>query len=87
MVSKNGKNLPNFAKGKLVLKIEYKYRKKLQGEKMRINFDEQEKILTLKIEEEIDHHMAGNLRREADYVILKELYLILITSYLWIVRE
>ena len=30
---------------------------------MRINFDEQEKILTLKIEEEIDHHMAGNLRR------------------------
>jgi len=68
-VSKNGKNLPNFAKGKLVLKIEYKYRKKLQGEKMRINFDEQEKILTLKIEEEIDHHMAGNLRREADYEI------------------
>ncbi len=36
---------------------------------MRINFDEQEKILTLKIEEEIDHHMARNLRREADYEI------------------
>ena len=69
MMSKNSINLPNFAKGKLVLKIEYKDRKKLQGEKMRINFDEQEKILTLKIEEEIDHHMAGNLRREADYEI------------------
>lgn len=36
---------------------------------MRINFNDQEKILTLEIEEEIDHHMAGNLRREADYEI------------------
>ncbi|MGN1330069.1 MAG: STAS domain-containing protein, partial [Clostridia bacterium] len=40
-----------------------------RGEKMRINFNDQEKILTLEIEEEIDHHMAGNLRREADYEI------------------
>ena len=39
MVSKNGKNLPNFAKGKLVLKIEYKYRKKLQGTGKNINIE------------------------------------------------
>ena len=68
-MSKNDINLPNFAKGKLVLKREYKNIKFKRGEKMRINFNDQEKILTLEIEEEIDHHMAGNLRREADYEI------------------
>ena len=36
---------------------------------MKVEFDEKDKLLNLEIEEEIDHHMAEILRRNADYEI------------------
>ena len=36
---------------------------------MKINFNEKDKLLNLEIDEEIDHHKAEILRRNADYEI------------------
>ena len=36
---------------------------------MNINYKEKDKLLILEINEEIDHHMADKLRRDADYEI------------------
>ena len=36
---------------------------------MKIDFDEKDKLLNLEIDEEIDHHRAEILRRNADYEI------------------
>ena len=36
---------------------------------MKVEFDEKDKLLNLEVEEEIDHHMAEILRRNADYEI------------------
>ena len=36
---------------------------------MKINYIEKDKLLNLEIDEEIDHHKAENLRRQADYEI------------------
>lgn len=36
---------------------------------MNINYKENDKLLILEINEEIDHHMADKLRRDADYEI------------------
>lgn len=33
---------------------------------MQINYDEQDKLLTLKITEEIDHHWSEKIRRQVD---------------------
>lgn len=36
---------------------------------MNVNFKEKDKLLILEINEEIDHHIAEKLRRDADYEI------------------
>lgn len=36
---------------------------------MKVNFNEKDKLLNLEIDEEIDHHKAEILRRNADYEI------------------
>ena len=36
---------------------------------MNVNFEEKDKLLILEINEEIDHHIAEKLRRDADYEI------------------
>lgn len=48
---------------------EYKIYKVLKEGRMKIDFDEKDKLLNLEIDEEIDHHRAEILRRNADYEI------------------
>lgn len=50
-------------------KEEYKIYKVLKEGRMKIDFDEKDKLLNLEIDEEIDHHRAEILRRNADYEI------------------
>lgn len=48
---------------------EYTIYKVLKEGRMKIDFDEKDKLLNLEIDEEIDHHRAEILRRNADYEI------------------
>lgn len=48
---------------------EYTIYKVLKEGRMKIDFDEKDKLLNLEIDEEIDHHKAEILRRNADYEI------------------
>ena len=48
---------------------EYTIYKVLKEGRMKIDFDEKDKHLNLEIDEEIDHHKAEILRRNADYEI------------------
>ena len=48
---------------------EYTIYKVLKEGRMKIDFDEKDKLLNLEIYEEIDHHRAEILRRNADYEI------------------
>lgn len=48
---------------------EYTIYKVLKEGRMKIDFDEKDKLLYLEIDEEIDHHRAEILRRNADYEI------------------
>ena len=48
---------------------EYTIYKGLKEGRMKIDFDEKDKLLNLEIDEEIDHHRAEILRRNADYEI------------------
>ena len=50
-------------------KKEYTIYKVLKEGRMKIDFDEKDKLLNLEIDEEIDHHRAEILRRNADYEI------------------
>ena len=50
-------------------KKEYTIYKVLKEGHMKIDFDEKDKLLNLEIDEEIDHHRAEILRRNADYEI------------------
>ncbi len=50
-------------------KVEYKMYKILKESYMKIDFNEKDKLLKLKIDDEIDHHRAESLRRVADYEI------------------
>ena len=36
---------------------------------MEINYEKEDKLLTLKVTEELDHHVVERLRRKADYEI------------------
>lgn len=48
---------------------EYTIYKVLKEGRMKIDFDEKDKLLNIEIDEEIDHHRAEILRRNADYEI------------------
>ena len=48
---------------------EYTIYKVLKEGRMKIDFDEKDKLLNLEIDGEIDHHRAEILRRNADYEI------------------
>lgn len=48
---------------------EYTIYKVLKEGRMKIDFDEKDKLLNLEIDEEIDHYRAEILRRNADYEI------------------